>query len=197
MVTNTAGLVSKGSSSTPAPHHRATHITLNPYSTQLVDNLNLMMKGANFNSNSSRQNSSGSGSCGSSSGVTEEQLLPLTQTLRRQQQQRNDEQQQEQELVYGRRAVSPHGHVYWEINPAAAAATPAATAANFYLIQQQQQQQQQPLTAAAVAALEQQQPLLDHRVPNRQQLSPLPQESAPLLPQANGIGAFVRTGAGR
>ena len=48
------------------------HITLNPYSSQLVDNLNLMMPG------------------------------------------------EKQEVVY--RAVSPHGHVYWEIDPQSATA---------------------------------------------------------------------------
>merc|ERR1719367_1179427 len=60
-------------------------------------------------------------------------LLGLTNSLKGGTQQRHFQQQQD-EYVY--RAVSPHGHVYWEIDP------------NYVLLNQQQQQhaqQQQPL----------------------------------------------------
>jgi isopentenyldiphosphate isomerase len=98
------------------------HITLNPYSTQLVDNINMMMPDVN-----------------------NKQLLGLTKSLKRGQHQNN----QEDDYVY--RAVSPHGHVYWEIDP------------NYVVLSQQQQQrlqQQQPLLLEGqVQQLQQQQQL--------------------------------------
>lgn len=87
------------------------HITLNPYSTQLVDNINMMMP----NSSSSSNNNTGSSSldsAASSAGHHHQmspQLLNLTQTLKR-------SAGGQEEVIY--RAVSPHGHVYWEIDPA-------------------------------------------------------------------------------
>ena len=108
------------------------HITLNPYSTQLVDNLNMMMPGSNQNSNNnSTSNSSASTNSTCLTPLTHNispQLMNLTNTLRRpvvgagghnphpimpthagMQTDCNGE------VVY--RAVSPHGHVYWEIDP--------------------------------------------------------------------------------
>ena len=104
------------------------HITLNPYSTQLVDNLNMMMpNGASTNNNSTTSNSSAStNSTGIGTPLTQSQLMSpqlmnLTNTLRRdrscqgstQNQQNNADHQAE--VIY--RSVSPHGHVYWEIDP--------------------------------------------------------------------------------
>ena len=100
---------------------RQTHITLNPYSTQLVDNLNMMMPNSNNNSTS---NSSASTNSTCMTPLTQNmspQLMNLTNTLRR-----NPPAQvhtihsenvmaQNGDVVY--RAVSPHGHVYWEIDP--------------------------------------------------------------------------------
>ena len=126
MMTMTAG---KG----PRPH-----ITLNPYSTQLVDNLNMMMPGTGNNNNSSAT-SGGSNSSASTNSTSlgtpisaqnnhqmTPQLMHLTNTLR-QQAARNPENQLPQtstpssgqnsgdNVIY--RSVSPHGHVYWEIDP--------------------------------------------------------------------------------
>ena len=114
------------------------HITLNPYSTQLVDNLNMMMPGTGNNNNSSAT-SGGSNSSASTNSTSlgtpisaqnnhqmTPQLMHLTNTLR-QQAARNPENQLPQtstpssgqnsgdNVIY--RSVSPHGHVYWEIDP--------------------------------------------------------------------------------
>ncbi|XP_059096378.1 latrophilin Cirl-like [Tigriopus californicus] len=99
-VVGTVRVTPNGTATTllPQPHHLnkpRPHITLNPYSTQLVDSINMMMP---------------SGSTGSSSldsGVMSPQFM--TQNLSRGGVSSQDE------LVY--RAVSPHGHVYWEIDP--------------------------------------------------------------------------------
>jgi hypothetical protein len=139
------------------------HITLNPYSTQLVDNLNMMMPSANkSNNNSTNSNSSAStNSTGLGTPLTQSQLMSphlmnLTTTLRR-----GPAQQQTlpsvfhtegmttstpsgDEVVY--RAVSPHGHVYWEIDPAQVYGTNNNKFLNeesVALLGQQQQQQQQ------------------------------------------------------
>ena len=101
-------------------------VTLNPYSSQLVDNLNKMMGPENLCYDTAMN----------------PQLARLTATLRkRQQQQGNPETMGQMQLVERQagqapgcmfqgdqrmvapsdvvfRAVSPHGHVYWEINPA-------------------------------------------------------------------------------
>ena len=95
------------------------HITLNPYSTQLVENLNMMMGSKNSTLSTTVDNNSG----GSNNAVSP-QLMSLTQSLRRPHQ----GQGQLEEVVY--RAVSPHGHVYWEIDP---------NAANYVLQHQQEQ----------------------------------------------------------
>lgn len=66
------------------------HITLNPYSTQLVDNINMMMGQHQQQQTASKSNNA------------KDRPLPTTGDM--------------EEVVY--RAVSPHGHVYWEIDPA-------------------------------------------------------------------------------
>ena len=106
------------------------HITLNPYSTQLVDNLNMMMPGSNQNSNNnSTSNSSASTNSTCLTPLTHNispQLMNLTNTLRRpvgaggpphphQMPSAGMQTDCNGEVVY--RAVSPHGHVYWEIDP--------------------------------------------------------------------------------
>jgi len=79
-------------------------VTLNPYSTQLVDNLNKMMGQEAVYDNTMNP-----------------QLAKLTATLRKRQgiPERGMTGVQRmvnpEEVVF--RAVSPHGHVYWEINP--------------------------------------------------------------------------------
>lgn len=100
-VVGTVRVTPNGTATTllPQPHHLTKprpHITLNPYSTQLVDSINMMMP---------------SGSTGSSSldsGAMSPQFM--TQNLSR-----GGGVSSQDELVY--RAVSPHGHVYWEIDP--------------------------------------------------------------------------------
>ncbi len=105
------------------------HITLNPYSTQLVDSINMMMPGSGSShpSSNSTSNSNSSASTGSTSGSNagglglSPQLMTLTNTLRRQGTLGNNNnpnfgQPGGDDVVY--RAVSPHGHVYWEIDPA-------------------------------------------------------------------------------
>lgn len=87
------------------------HITLNPYSTQLVDNLNMMMpNSSNNNSTSNSSASTNSTSLGTPlthNQLISPQLMNLTNTLRRNQPSADD-------MIY--RSVSPHGHVYWEID---------------------------------------------------------------------------------
>ena len=97
------------------------HITLNPYSTQLVDNINRMMAGGHIYqvaqlspqlsqlTNTLKKKKCVGGHSGPclhslhsdtsvrSEADTESEILPSS------------------EVVF--RAVSPHGHVYWEINP--------------------------------------------------------------------------------
>ena len=108
------------------------HITLNPYSTQLVDNLNMMMPQNSSNNNSTSNSSASTNSTSLGTPLTNNhqtmmspQLMNLTNTLRTSS--RTPTQQlppstihtenvsQNGEVVY--RAVSPHGHVYWEIDP--------------------------------------------------------------------------------
>ena len=117
------------------------HITLNPYSTQLVDNLNMMMpapnSGSNSNNNSTSNSSASTNSTSLGTPLTNNhqnlmspQLMNLTNTLRTSSRNTNPTSQQQilppstihtenvpqnSEVVY--RAVSPHGHVYWEIDP--------------------------------------------------------------------------------
>ena len=159
------------------------HITLNPYSTQLVDNINMMMPNNNGSTSSSSNshdsscnnrngksmttnNSSASNSSSSTASTTlgrqllnpqsnnnmsfNPQLATLTNTLRGRS--GNDNIQVDQdfsqatngEVVY--RAVSPHGHVYWEIDPGQVyAATLAAN--NSASKPHQQPQQQSPYSA--------------------------------------------------
>lgn len=92
------------------------HITLNPYSTQLVDNLNMMMPNSNNNSTSNSSASTNSTCLGTpltQSQLMSPQLMNLTNTLRRP----NEPQTaSNSDVIY--RSVSPHGHVYWEIDPA-------------------------------------------------------------------------------
>lgn len=86
------------------------HITLNPYSTQLVDNLNMMMPSSNNNSTSNSSASTNSTTLGTPlthNQLISPQLMNLTNTLRRN--------QGPEDVIY--RSVSPHGHVYWEIDP--------------------------------------------------------------------------------
>ena len=113
------------------------HITLNPYSTQLVDNLNMMMPG-NGNNNNSSTTSGGSNSSASTNSTSlgtpisgpcqnnpmmTPQLMHLTNTLRRGTPQdlttQTPSSGQNQQLsgdnvIY--RSVSPHGHIYWDID---------------------------------------------------------------------------------
>ena len=139
------------------------HITLNPYSTQLVESLNMVMPGNNnvssTTSNGSSENDSGNGSENSANFRHSEssnsttlgrqlptavqtpmeqdpsafqtqmapQLAQLTNTLRGVSlPQCPNEAPSNGDVVY--RAVSPHGHVYWEIDPGQVYA--AAVAAN-------------------------------------------------------------------
>ena len=113
-------------------------VTLNPYSNQLVDNLNKMMGPESLCYDTAMN----------------PQLARLTATLRkRQQQQGNIETLGQMQLVERQamaapgcmfqpdqrlpvapsdvvfRAVSPHGHVYWEINPAGKAGQPVSLVA--------------------------------------------------------------------
>ena len=85
------------------------HITLNPYSTQLVDNLNMMMPNTSNSSNSNSSASTNSTSLGPNQNMSP-QLMNLTNTLRR-----TDQTPTGEDVIY--RSVSPHGHVYWEIEP--------------------------------------------------------------------------------
>ena len=182
----TMSAIAAGKSSRP-------HITLNPYSTQLVDNINMMMPNSNGSATASSSNSNDS-SCNNRSGNTNRtannssasnsssstasttlgrqilnpgannnvmfnpQLATLTNTLRGNQmpiyESGNGNIQVDQdfsqatngEVVY--RAVSPHGHVYWEIDPNQVyAATLAASSSTA------QQQQQQCLSEENVALL--------------------------------------------
>ena len=159
------------------------HITLNPYSTQLVDNINMMMPNngsttSSSNSNDSSgtnrigksmtaNNSSSSNASSSTASTTlgrqllnpqmnnnlmmNPQLNTLTNTLRggngmpisdsansNIQVDQDFSQATNGEVVY--RAVSPHGHVYWEIDPGQVYA--ATLAANNSSAQQVHQQQQ-------------------------------------------------------
>jgi hypothetical protein len=158
------------------------HITLNPYSTQLVDNINMMMpnnQGSTTSSSKSNDsscnnragkpagvnNSSSSNSSSSTASTTlggqllnpqannnimfNPQLATLTNTLRggmpicdagngNIQVDQDFSQATNGEVVY--RAVSPHGHVYWEIDPGQVYA--ATLAANNTAPQQSYQQQQ-------------------------------------------------------
>lgn len=115
-----------------APPGGRAHITLNPYSTQLVDNLNMMMP----TTEQRHVNSAGH------SMTMQPKLLNLTNTLKggvQQQQLHQQHQLQHQEDEYVYRAVSPNGHIYYEIDP------------NYAVLNQyqqqhvHQQQQQQPL----------------------------------------------------
>ena len=104
----------------PLRSRMSPHITLNPYSTQLVDNINRMMAGghiyqvarspvsphlAHLTNTLKKKKCVGghSGPCQHSDGSvrseadTESEILPSS------------------DVVF--RAVSPHGHVYWEIDP--------------------------------------------------------------------------------
>ena len=93
------------------------HITLNPYSTQLVDNLNMMMPTSSANSsnsNSSASTNSTSLGHGSHGQNMSPQLMNLTNTLRRSGLGAETPNHHE-DVIY--RSVSPHGHVYWEIDP--------------------------------------------------------------------------------
>ena len=83
------------------------HITLNPYSTQLVDNLNMMMPNAS-SSNSNSSASTNSTSIGTNQNMSP-QLMNLTNTLRR------SETTNPEDVAY--RSLTPHGHIYWEIDP--------------------------------------------------------------------------------
>ena len=107
----------------PMRHRMSPHITLNPYSTQLVDNINRMM--------------AGSGHIYQVAGQLSPQLSQLTNTLKkkkcvgghsgpclhslhsdasvRSEADTESEILASSEVVF--RAVSPHGHVYWEIDP--------------------------------------------------------------------------------
>merc|ERR1719282_302018 len=87
------------------------HITLNPYSTQLVDNLNMMMPNTS-SSNSNSSASTNSTSLGNNHQNMSPQLMNLTNTLRRSE---TLPSQNHEDVIY--RSVSPHGHVYWEIDP--------------------------------------------------------------------------------
>lgn len=106
------------------------HITLNPYSTQLVDNLNMMMPSGGQNQQQQHSSTSNSSSSTASTSLGQvqntlmsPQLMSLTSTLRRGTNQHPSVISTEDtptstsnsEVVY--RAVSPHGHVYWEIDP--------------------------------------------------------------------------------
>ena len=163
------------------------HITLNPYSTQLVDNINMMMPNNNGSTSSSSNshdsscnnrngksmttnNSSASNSSSSTASTTlgrqllnpqsnnnmpfNPQLTTLTNTLRGRS--GNDNIQVDQdfsqatngEVVY--RAVSPHGHVYWEIDPGQVY---AATLAANNSASKPHQQPQQCLSEENVALL--------------------------------------------
>ena len=103
-------MTSTGAASTIMPRSGSTslkqcgprpHITLNPYSTQLVDNINMMMGGGG-----------GGNATASTAGGMNPRLLTLTHSLKRG---GGGEIINDEEVVY--RAVSPHGHVYWEIEP--------------------------------------------------------------------------------
>eukprot|EP00095_Tigriopus_kingsejongensis_P000874 maker-scaffold389_size186684-snap-gene-0.27 protein:Tk00874 transcript:maker-scaffold389_size186684-snap-gene-0.27-mRNA-1 annotation:"conserved hypothetical protein" len=101
-VMGTVRVTPNGTATTLLPngHHLSqhrTHITLNPYSTQLVDNINLM--------NPSKPGSTGSSSLDSGGGAMSPQLVQMGRGGGA----------AHDDVVY--RAVSPHGHVYWEIDP--------------------------------------------------------------------------------
>lgn len=146
-----------------------THLTINPYSTQLVNNINMMM-GSSGSKQSTISNESGSSS------TMSPQLLSLTQTLKR---------QQPDDVVY--RAVSPNGHIYWEIDP---------NTANHLL----HQQQSEPLTdldfrfnnSSNSSGSSENHPLISQNTPH--------QEVFPMRPSSSANdfnNSFVRTGAGR
>ena len=90
------------------------HITLNPYSTQLVDNLNMMMPSSANSSNSNSSASTNSTTLGHNQNMSP-QLMNLTNTLRRSSGLGAETPNHHEDVIY--RSVSPHGHVYWEIDP--------------------------------------------------------------------------------
>ena len=192
------------------------HITLNPYSTQLVDNINMMMPNNNGSTTSSSNsndssgtnrigksitanNSSASNSSNSTTSTTmgrhhlnpqmnnnlmfNPQLNTLTNTLRGgsgMQVSDNSNIQVDQdfsqatngEVVY--RAVSPHGHVYWEIDPGQVyAATLAANNSSAQQVHHQQQQLSEENVALLVANQNNInfQPMQHHNSSNQQNFS--------------------------
>jgi len=117
-----------------------THITLNPYSTQLVENLNLLMPGKSTNSNIStlkpeqfqRASVAMEGNTRLANLTNslrkgepnvyklmehkfdkENFIIAVTNTVPNQRFEVNPTISSPHEIIY--RAVSPHGHVYWEI----------------------------------------------------------------------------------
>merc|ERR1719507_571601 len=191
-----------------APPGGRAHITLNPYSTQLVDNLNMMMP----TTEQRHVNSAGH------SMTMQPKLLNLTNTLKggvQQQQLHQQHQLQHQEDEYVYRAVSPNGHIYYEIDP------------NYAVLNQyqqqhvHQQQQQQPLLLEEHLLQQQQhqQHLLQHagsaessgdtsssRESSARFNSSSSNEQRPLIsspvrasemPAAAATSSFVRTGASR
>ena len=128
-------------------HHQPVMVTLNPYSSQLVDNLNRMMK-------EEEEAAAGGGDAAAAAcnlATLNPQLARLTATLRKKRCElghpgpcrqtcglnESTALQMSDRAVGGSgrlvnpndvvfRAVSPHGHVYWEINPKEGNGQPAA-----------------------------------------------------------------------
>jgi hypothetical protein len=141
----------------PLPH--PAHITLNPYSTQLVDNINRMMSSQQqqqlFNQHQLMQLTNTlkkkkclgghPGPCHHNGSRSHISFTPDAMSVRSSSDSARSEPDTETDFVPAAgevvfRAVSPHGHVYWEIDPKRP--TKLAAATTTVVVDGQQHQQQ-------------------------------------------------------